>query len=87
MDGLRHGYGNLTETNVSGNRYYGDWSNDQCHGYGVYDDKSRYSSTSLVVKCFISLNDMVKTPSLYGHVSSQLLPWWWHYHDQHRHIL
>jgi len=42
MDGLRHGYGNLTETSVSGSHYYGDWSNDKCHGYGVYDDKSRY---------------------------------------------
>ncbi|XP_065887224.1 alsin-like isoform X2 [Dysidea avara] len=38
MDGLRHGYGQVTEANVSGNCYYGDWSNDQCHGYSVYDN-------------------------------------------------
>ena len=42
MGGLRQGYGYMLETSQSNSRYSGNWSNDQYHGYGIYDDKVRY---------------------------------------------
>ena len=32
----------MTETSLAGSHYTGNWSNDQYHGYGIYDDKMRY---------------------------------------------
>ena len=43
---MRHGYGYMLEISQAGSRYSGNWSNDQYHGYGIYDDKVRYHTLS-----------------------------------------
>ena len=42
---MRHGHGYILGTSQAGSRYSGNWSNDQYHGYGIYDDKARYDTS------------------------------------------
>ena len=82
---MRHGQGYILETSQSGSRYSGNWSNDQYHDYGIYDDKVRYHTSLNHTTCHLATHFDLQTLLILGDVSESLLPWSWLYHNKHVH--